>query len=879
MTEVQTTLTTCPYCGVGCGITASHTSSNLIASNGSADHPANLGALCVKGVSLPDTVVPDGRLLEPQIDGENVSWNHALDQIAERLMNIVEEHGPESIAFYLSGQLLTEDYYVANKLAKGFLGCANVDTNSRLCMASAVAAHKRAFGEDVVPCDYTDLEQCELLVLVGSNAAWTHPVLYRRISAAKEKSDLRVVVIDPRHTATCDIADLHLRLDPGSDAELFNGLLCHLESSGVADQNFIKNHTRDFDECLAVASSSVNSLSSRTGLPEQELQKFFDWFKDTERVVTMYSQGVNQSESGTDKCNAIINCHLVTGRIGRPGMGPFSITGQPNAMGGREVGGMANQLAAHMDFIPKHLKQLEEFWQAKNLAREPGLKAVDMFDALERADIRAIWIMGTNPAVSLPNANRITKALKQCPLVIVSDCVADTETARLANVLLPAAPWGEKDGTVTNSERQISRQRALFPLSGNARPDWQIISDVAQLMGFVTEFNYHSPREIFCEHAALTRFAANGHRLFDIAELSDLSEQDYEQLEPQKWPLHSRPFADLKFSTSDGRARFLPIAPRRPVQSPSRTYPLILNTGRLRDQWHTMTRTGLAPALFRHAPLPEIEIAPADLANKNIADGDLVEVANANGHIRGFAKSTAANSAGQLFTSIHWSGRYAWPTRVSVLTDPVTDPVSGQPESKQIAVSLRKVSVQQWLTLATPLDLSIDSIDCLFYVRRAIDSGYRFDVALPNSHSLAETKQKILFLVSDQSTALPPNQCIEWIEMEGTGSKSTRTLLTSQGQVLAIASTELYRHNLLDVGNALDTLSSNDQTDISWRALSANSATGNSESSVCTCFEVSQQSIESAITAGAKTVEELGEKLKCGTNCGSCIPELRQFLS
>ena len=501
-----TVRTTCAYCGVGCGVLATREESGAVRIKGDPLHPANFGRLCSKGFALGETVDLEGRLLEPRIEGKPASWDMALDLVAKRFTDTIAEYGPDSVAFYVSGQLLTEDYYVANKLMKGFIGSANIDTNSRLCMSSSVAGHRRAFGSDTVPGTYEDLELADLIVLTGSNLAWCHPVLYQRIAAAKvRRPEMRVVLIDPRRTMTADIADMHLKIKPDGDTALFVGLLGFLAAQGAVDRNYVERHTSGFDAALAIANShDLRSIAARTGISPEELRAFFELFTRTERSVTVYSQGVNQSASGTDKVNAIINCHLATGRIGRPGMGPFSVTGQPNAMGGREVGGLANMLAGHMHLENAGHRQLvQEFWGAPTIASKPGLKAVDLFDAVRAGKIKALWIMATNPVDSMPEADLIIEALKTCPFVVVSDINAVTDTTGYANVLLPAAGWGEKDGTVTNSERRISRQRAFLPLPGEAKPDWWIITQVARRMGFAAGFPYESPAQIFAEHAAL----------------------------------------------------------------------------------------------------------------------------------------------------------------------------------------------------------------------------------------------------------------------------------------------------------------------------------------------------------------------------------------
>ncbi|MDP9086586.1 MAG: molybdopterin-dependent oxidoreductase, partial [Pseudomonadota bacterium] len=496
--------TTCAYCGVGCGVEAVVTGARTAIIAGDEKHGANRGKLCSKGTHLGETIGLEGRLLHPMIGERKTSWDEALDLVAGRLAETIAEHGPDSVAFYGSGQLLTEDYYAFNKLMKGFIGSANIDTNSRLCMASAVAAHVRAFGEDLVPACYDDLDEADLIVLVGSNTAWCHPVIWQRIEAARASRGTKLVVIDPRKTETAELADLHLPVRGGSDVALFNGLLSHLQLVGAIDPDFLGRSVAvpvGFWEALGSP-----DVADRCGLDPRDLVAFYTLFAANPRTVTLFSMGVNQSTQGTDKANAIINCHLATGRIGKPGAAPFSLTGQPNAMGGREVGGLATTLAAHMDFAPGNVDRIGRFWGSDRVASKPGLKAVDLFRAVAEGRVKAIWIAGTNPAVSMPDAGAVRAALEACPLVVVSDIIANTDTAKFAHIRLPAAGWGEKDGTVTNSERRISRQRAFLSLPGAARPDWWIVAEVARRMGYGAAFNWAGPADVFREHAALTAF-------------------------------------------------------------------------------------------------------------------------------------------------------------------------------------------------------------------------------------------------------------------------------------------------------------------------------------------------------------------------------------
>src|SRR6202047_5268362 len=704
MTAVESatgaTRTTCPYCGVGCGVLAAPDDRGGAAISGDPAHPANFGRLCSKGSALGETLGLEERLLYPMIRCgkgvmERVAWSDALDHVAHRLSHIIARDGANAVAFYLSGQLLTEDYYVANKLMKGFIGSANVDTNSRLCMSSTVAGHRRAFGADTVPGCYDDLDQADLLVLVGSNAAWCHPVLFQRMLANKLERGARIVVIDPRRTDTAGDADLFLGLKPGTDTALFSGLLVELADAGALDRDYIERHTSGFVEALARArdiAGSVAATARATGLSEQDIADFFQMFRTTPRVVTLYSQGVNQSAQGTDKVNAIINCHLATGRIGKPGASPFSLTGQPNAMGGREVGGLANQLAAHMGFSPAEIDRVGRFWGGPRMPQHEGLKAVAMSEAIARGSIKALWIMATNPAVSLPRADEMRAALTSLDLLVISDNVRSTDTiGAVPDVLLPAAAWGEKDGTVTNSERRISRQRAFAPPAGEAKPDWWAGSDGAKRVGFGAAFDYAGPAAIFREHAALSAFENNGTRDFDLGGLAGLSDADYDALAPLQWPVPvggaggtKRMFADGRFFTPSRRARFIVIEEPFLAEAAGANFPFLLNTGRVRDQWHTMTRTGLSPKLASHMPDPFVEVNPEDASKLGLAEDGFARVTTAHGNVVLRVNITAAQVPGRIFVPIHWNDETAGRARVGALVHPFTDPHSGQPAPKAV---------------------------------------------------------------------------------------------------------------------------------------------------------------------------------------------------
>ncbi len=870
--------TTCPYCGVGCGLLALKQEDGSFTVKGDPDHPANYGRLCSKGSALGETMSLEGRLLHPMIGGRRAQWDEALDLVASHFSSAIEEHGPDSVAFYVSGQLLTEDYYVANKLMKGFIGSANIDTNSRLCMASSVAGHKRAFGADVVPGLYEDLELADLVVLVGSNLAWCHPVLFQRLLAAKEKRGSKIVVIDPRATPTAETG-LHLPLAPGSDVALFNGLLAYLEAKGAINTQYVEQYTSGFEQALECAkASTVEKVAKQTGLSKKQVLSFYDLFLEHERTVTGYSQGVNQSSAGTDKVNAIINCHLATGRIGCPGMGPFSVTGQPNAMGGREVGGLANMLAAHMDLDNAgHRDLLQRYWNAPRMASKPGLKAVDLFRAMGDGRIKALWIMATNPVVSLPKADEVRAALEGCPFTVVSDMTSETDTAACADVLLPSTAWGEKDGTVTNSERRISRQRAFLPAPGEARPDWWQLNEVARRMGFQTAFPYRNAGEIFSEHAGLSALENEGSRAFNIGAYAGIGARDYEKLAPFQWPqakgqpaCETRHFAEGGFFTAGGRARFVPTPWRAPASATARSFPLCLNTGRIRDQWHTMTRTAKSARLMSHIAEPFVELHPADAARFGLKDGALARVKSRRAEVVVRVRISTGQNRGSVFVPIHWTTQLASQSRVDALVEGYTDPLSGQPEFKFTPVAVRPYPAS-WHGFAVskrrPVTARLD-----YWALARTKGGFRLELA-----GLSPAADWTAFA----GALLSLEQGADLLAYQDAGAGQYRFAAFEDGRVtgaLFIARDPLCVSRSWaceQLGRAL----SEPLGRLGLLAGRAAAAREDKGAIVCSCFEVGAKQIANAVSKGSCCdIEQIGKALRAGTNCGSCRSEIHKII-
>lgn len=889
---------TCPYCGVGCGIQVQQNAQS-ISILGALNHPANRGKLCIKGSNLADTLTMQHRLLLPQLGRQTarqeLSWSQATQHIAEKFQHYINTYGEDSIAFYVSGQLLTEDYYVVNKFVKGYLGTANIDTNSRLCMSSAVAAHKRAFGEDIVAGNYEDFEQADVIVLVGSNTAWCHPILFQRIVQSKQANpSLKIVVIDPRFTATCEQADLHLAIGLGEDVCLFNGLLQYLVAQGYSDQNFIEQHTVDFEAALAASmpQQSIAAVALQTGLDVDKITEFYQLFAKHNKVMTLFSMGVNQSSQGSNKANSIINCHLLTGRVTGQGMGAFSMTGQPNAMGGREVGGLANMLAAHLELDnPIHQALVQQFWQSPRIAKQAGLKAVDLFTAVEEGKIKAIWIMATNPVVSLPNSDQVKRALQKCEFVVVSEVCQDTDTTAYADVLLPVQAWGEKDGTVTNSERCISRQRAFLQVTNTLRPDWWAVCQVAQKMGY-QGFDFKTSHEIFIEHAQLStvgnrppaqRQQAVAFRYFNLQGLTQLTAQQYHDLQPIQWPVYhygqgtARLYADAQFSFADRRARFIATKYQSVTHPPTADFPLSLNTGRVRDQWHTMSRTGLSANLALHRSEPYCEIHPQDALKFGIQDKNLVEVCSPWGRCVVRSQLSTHVRRGQVFVPIHWNDQVASDARVGAVVNPAVDALSGEPEFKHTPVAIRPF-LARWqgvLFLRHPQAKQLAAIEQHFtwWVKIQTDQALRIEI-VDRRHPdqvLASLKRILALDGADY----------EWMIYQDRQMHVLHVVVLLHDQL--VAAFYLNSEALLPDRQWLARLFKRKRISALHRqallaAMPINSVNEQGPL-VCSCFKVGKNTILAAIEQHKLTDEkQVTACLKAGGNCGSCLPEIRGLL-
>lgn len=856
--------TTCCYCGIGCGVLATVSDNAITSVRGDPRHPANYGRLCTKGLSL-HKADPSFRGLYPEIHGQRKSWDEALDFISGKMQATIARHGPDSVGFYVSGQFLTEDYYVFNKLAKGLIGTNNIDTNSRLCMASAVAGYKQTLGADAPPACYEDVEAAECLFIAGSNTAWAHPVLFRRIEKARPR---HLIVVDPRKTETARAATLHLPIVPGTDVALFNGMLHLMLREGWYDERFIRRHTEGVVAVRAAVEAATPAVTTALcGISERDLVDAAKEFATSRATLSLYCQGLNQSSSGTAKNAALINLHLATGQIGKPGAGPFSLTGQPNAMGGREVGGMANLLPAHRDLAnPEHRREVARLWGVPSVPERPGKTAVEMFEAMRAGEIKIIWIACTNPAQSLPNQKLVREALERAEVVIVQDAYRNTETARYAHVFLPAAGWGEKDGTMTNSERCVSRVRAAVQPAGEARPDWQIAVDFAHRLGGERLFPYRRPEDIFNEHRETTR-----DRDLDI---TGLSYALLDERGPQQWPYSEgamegkkRLYEDGIFPTATGRARFVPT-PYLPVaEDVDERYPLRLTTGRLRDQWHSMSRTGTIALLFAHEPEPRLTMHPEDLALSGLKELELARISSRRGELHLPAAGDLDLPRGVVFIPMHWGARFLGGERrlgVNELTIGALDPSSRQPELKHCAVKTEPSQLLWRLVafghapqgeLAALMERLERFMQATPYAARTLIGrdipGVRLALAA------ADPPGALLLANIDAAFGL---DVADTLRIE-----DTRIALRDRRiRAVRLAGDVRAEPWLRDLWERQEEV-----PDVRRYLLSPADSPPRGRT-VCNCFNVTEADI-----AAFKSLDDLQEALKCGTNCGSCLPELR----
>jgi assimilatory nitrate reductase catalytic subunit len=935
MTETKST---CPYCGVGCGVVIESSEDQITGVRGDPDHPANFGRLCTKGSTLHLTASVDitaqTRLLHPmqrsqrQMSAQRISWDSALDTATSRFSDIIQTHGPDAVGFYISGQLLTEDYYVFNKLAKGLIGTNNVDSNSRLCMSSAVAGYKQTLGMDAPPACYDDIHLAGTLFITGSNMAYAHPILFRRIEDARRANPaMKVVVVDTRRTDTATQADLFLQIQPGTDVMLHHGMLHLMLWEGWLDPAYMAAHTSGFDALKTLVRDCTPEVVARTcGIRTEALMqatRLFAGVQDGQArtpTLSLYCQGLNQSSSGSAKNTSLINLHLATGQIGKPGAGPFSLTGQPNAMGGREVGGMANLLSGHRDLgSAQHRGEVAALWGVPNVPEHSGKTAVEMFQAAADGEIKALWIACTNPAQSMPNQALVRQALARAEFVVVQEAFATTATCTYADLLLPATTWGEKEGTVTNSERRISRVRAAVAPAGEARHDWQIATDFAQRLEAVlpnrrlpeitgstthTLFPYTTPESIWNEHRESTR----GRDL-------DITGMSYTLLEvtPQQWPMRTgqiggqaRLYQDGVFPTADGKAHFISVA-YQPVAEPrTARYPFSLTTGRLRDQWHGMSRTGTLGRLFGHVSEPCLQLHPQDMRQRQLKDGDLVHVTSARGSILVPAQTSREVGLNQAFMAMHWgeefvSGMSPSGERlggVNALTNGTYCPDSKQPEFKHTPVKILKAEMP-WNLLAMawlPESLHLQTHHKL----QSLMTQFDYATCVPFSSGTNETageRSGLLFRAARHDA--PSANVLEQIEalMQLQGPDVLRYFDAKRGQRRSARLVETDTHTLLEaVLLAGDVSAQGWITPLLKESLPAHSygrallipgavppvPVVSRGQQVCACFNVTDVAVESHLKTctgePSNWLATLQSSLKCGTNCGSCVPQLQRMV-
>lgn len=893
---VVETKATCCYCGVGCGVIIKTENHRIIDVKGDPDHPANFGRLCTKGSTLHLTAKLDARGLYPELrtersaERQRSTWDESLNYVVDKFADTIAKHGPDSVAFYISGQLLTEDYYVFNKLAKGLIGTNNVDTNSRLCMSSAVTGYKTTLGADAPPACYEDIDQTQCLFIAGSNTAFAHPIIFRRIEDAKAKNpDMKIVVVDPRRTDTAQFADLHLAILPGTDVALFNGLLHVMLWEGLLDMQYIRNHTEGFDALKeTVREYTPKMVADICGISEKDIIQAAKWF-GTGPTLSMYCMGLNQSMHGTDKNAALINLHLATGHIGKPGAGPFSLTGQPNAMGGREVGGMANLLSGHRDLAnPEHRAEIAKLWDIEDVPAQPGKTAVEMFDAIKKGEIKAVWIACTNPAHSMPDLNNVLEAMQTAELVVLQDAFNNTDSNQYADVFFPATTWGEKEGTVTNSERRITRLQSASPKPGEARHDWEIVVDFAQRLekklatkslSGASLFNYPTTESVFNEHRETTR----GRDL----DITGLSYQLLEQRGPQQWPFkegasvgEARLYTDGVFQKPNGKAQFHNAVYKGTADKTDARHPLHLLTGRLRDQWHGMSRTGTVAQLYNHVEEPVVSMNQDDMTRRQLKSGDIVKLSNKRGSLNIRVQQSEEVKPAETFIPMHWGSQTMSGLGVNALMPPTFDKTSKQPELKHTAIKIERLDLPWQMTVmraCSNLNLienirtllkQFDYATCGLYGR---DHGM---VVLRASHysapdaAIIERLDQMLGMVEDAPM----------LNYDDAKRGIHKRILVESGQVTGVkligeTLAADWLKQVMQQGQFTDELRR-------WALAPLSSPPTGQKSRgkiVCNCFDVSENEIIETCEAGAD-FQTLQAKLQCGTNCGSCVPELKRLV-
>lgn len=894
----KTVKSTCCYCGVGCGLLVETVDDKITSVRGDPEHPANRGRLCTKGATLNQTSDLTWRLLQPTrrsrstLNKQAISWDMALDEAAERFANTIRSHGPDSVAFYISGQLMTEDYYVFNKLAKGLIGTNNVDTNSRLCMSSAVAGYKQTLGADAPPCSYEDIAQAELIFIAGANPALAHPIVFRRIEDARAANPaLKIIVADPRRSETAEIADLHLPLKPGTDIALFNGMLHVLIEEGLINADYIAKHTQGFAELSRIVKDySPSVVADLCGLPASAIVQAARWFGASPAALSLYCQGLNQSAHGTHNNAGLIHLHLATGQIGKVGSGPFSLTGQPNAMGGREVGGLSNLLSAHRDLSnPLHREEMARFWGIPSVPEKPGKSAVDLFKSLKTGEIKAVWIACTNPAHSLPNQAEVRAALQAAEYVVLQEAYGNTDTAEYADLLLPASAWGEKYGTVTNSERCITYVAAAVPAPGEARHDWEIVVDFARRLGKKLDhptseqlFPYADAEAIFNEHRESTR-----GRDLDICGLSYAKLQD---LGPQQWPFPDgamtgkvRLYEDGVFPTADGKAKFITVKHQETADELTPSHPISLLSGRMRDHWHGMSRTATVPRLFNLEDEAQLDMHPCDMRHRDLVSGDLAKVSNGRGEITVRVAEHAGLKKGRAWMPMHWGSQFMSSPGANALASDAIDPFSMQPELKHAAVQIVKLDLPYPLAI---LRRCANQAEALTLLQQAKPLLLRFPYA---TLSLYGRRSPLVVFRAASQSPMPSELIAELDQHFGLDAEEgaivfadssrhiSKKALATAGRLQAVRlAGETLAQVWLKQAMAEDEL---DAALIRFALAPTAKAPSNvaARNIVCKCADVSDLQINEAL-AGGDDLPALQEKLKCGTFCGSCVPEIKRMM-